>query len=228
MMEFNSLVRLLLVSPLHSLLSQQVDGLWGLNAQGVQFSSVGNITYELLGGLDYQLGGGMTAELGDLITGYGYFDNKDEIEIDYLIMGPGLANKSESQAKANYLISIANERKDCVAIISPHRADIVNVSNSTLQTDNLISYYSAISGSSYAVLDTGYKYTFDRFNNEFRYIPTNGDIAGLMVRTSIVAYPWFSPAGQQRGVLNNANKLGLQPQQSTERSTLSSKNQLPD
>ena len=97
------------------------DGLWGLNAQGVQFSSVGNITYELLGGLDYQLGGGMTAELGDLITGYGYFDNKDEIEIDYLIMGPGLANKSESQAKTNYLISIANERKDCVATISPHR-----------------------------------------------------------------------------------------------------------
>ena len=107
------------------------DGLWGLNAQGVQFSSVGNITYELLGGLDYQLGGGMTAELGDLITGYGYFDNKDEIEIDYLIMGPGLANKSESQAKANYLISIANERKDCVATISPHRADIVNVSNNS-------------------------------------------------------------------------------------------------
>ena len=83
----------------------------------------------LTGGLDYQLGGGMTAELGDLITGYGYFDNKDEIEIDYLIMGPGLANKSESQAKANYLISIANERKDCVATISPHRADIVNVNN---------------------------------------------------------------------------------------------------
>ncbi len=187
------------------------DGLWGLNAQGVQFSSVGNITYELKGGLDYQEGGGMTAELGDIITGYGYFDNKDEIEIDYLIMGPGLANKSESQAKANYLISIANERKDCVATISPHRADIVNIANSATQTDNLISYYSAISGSSYAVLDTGYKYTFDRFNNEFRYIPTNGDIAGLMVRTSIVAYPWFSPAGQQRGVLNNANKLAYNP-----------------
>ena len=99
MMEFNSLVRLLLVSPPTSLLSQLLDGLWGLNAQGVQFSSVGNITYELLGGLDYQLGGGMTAELGDLITGYGYFDNKDEIEIDYLIMGPGFTNKSESQLK---------------------------------------------------------------------------------------------------------------------------------
>ena len=85
------------------------------------------------------------------------------------------------------------------------------MSTTTNQTDNLISYYSAISGSSYAVLDTGYKYTFDRFNNEFRYIPTNGDIAGLMVRTSIVAYPWFSPAGQQRGVLNNANKLAYNP-----------------
>ena len=100
----------------------------------------------------------MTAELGDLITGYGYFDNKDEIEIDYLIMGPGLNNKSESQLKRKLLdLDRANERKDCVATISPHRADIVNVSNSTLQTDNLISYYSLISGSSYIVLDTGYK-----------------------------------------------------------------------
>ena len=91
MMEFNSLVRLLLVSPLDFTPVTTADGLWGLNAQGVQFSSVGNITYELTGGLDYQEGGGMTTELGDLITGYGYFDNKDEIEIDYLIMGPGLA-----------------------------------------------------------------------------------------------------------------------------------------
>jgi|TARA_R100000455_G_scaffold12758_1_gene5802 hypothetical protein len=187
------------------------DGLWGLNAQGVQFSGLGNITYALSGGVDYQDGGGMTAQLADLITGYGFFDNKDEIEIDFLIMGPGLANKSESQAKANYLISIANARKDCIATISPHKADIVNVSNSLTQTNNLISYYSAISSSSFAVLDTGYKYTFDRFNNVFRYIPTNGDVAGLMVRTSIVAYPWFSPAGQQRGVLNNANKLAYNP-----------------
>jgi len=61
------------------------------------------------------------------------------------------------------------------------------------------------------VFDSGYKYTYDRFNNEFRYIPCNADIAGLMCRTNIVAYPWFSPAGQQRGIINNAVKLAYNP-----------------
>jgi phage tail sheath protein FI len=153
----------------------------------------------------------MTAILSDLINSYELFSNKDEIAIDYLLMGPGLFNKFETQAKANYLISIANQRKDCLAIISPYRADIVNVTNSTTQTTNLIEFFSPLSSSSYAVFDSGYKYTYDRFNNTFRYIPCNGDIAGLMVRTAITSYPWFSPAGQQRGVLNNATKLAYNP-----------------
>jgi len=187
------------------------EGIWGQEAQDVRFSAVGNVSYTLGGGEDYQAGGGMDATLGDLVTGYGYFDNKDEIEVDYIIMGPGLSAETDSQAKANYCISIAEGRKDCVATISPHRANVVNVSNSTTQTNNLLRYFSPLSSSSYAVFDSGYKYTYDRFNNEFRYIPCNGDTAGLMVRTSILAYPWFSPAGQQRGVLNNAIKLAYNP-----------------
>ena len=126
-------------------------------------------------------------------------------------MGPGLAQKSESQAKANQLISIAEARKDCIATISPHRDDIVNVTNTATQTTNVLGFYAPISSSSYAVFDSGYKYTFDRFNNTFRYIPSNGDIAGLMVRTAIDAYPWFSPAGVQRGILNNAVKMAFNP-----------------
>jgi len=187
------------------------EGIWGQEAQDVRFSAIGNVSYTLGGGEDYQAGGGMEATLGDLVTGYGYFDNKDEIEVDYIIMGPGLSAETDSQAKANYCISIAEGRKDCVATISPHRANVVNVSNSTTQTNNLLRYFSPLSSSSYAVFDSGYKYTYDRFNNEFRYIPCNGDTAGLMVRTSILAYPWFSPAGQQRGVLNNAIKLAYNP-----------------
>ena len=187
------------------------EGIWGQEAQDVRFSAVGNVSYTLGGGEDYQAGGGMDATLGDLVTGYGYFDNKDEIEVDYIIMGPGLGAETDTQAKANYCISIAEGRKDCVATISPHRANVVNVSNSTTQTNNLLRYFSPLSSSSYAVFDSGYKYTYDRFNNEFRYIPCNGDTAGLMVRTSILAYPWFSPAGQQRGVLNNAIKLAYNP-----------------
>ena len=186
-------------------------GLWGQDAQDVNFSSLGNNTYSLAGGVDYQAGGGMAATLGDLDTSYRLFGNKDEIAVDYLIMGPGLLTESESQAKANLLISLAEGRKDCMATVSPHRANLVGVNNPETQTDNLLRFYSALSSSSYAVFDTGYKYTFDRFNNEFRYIPTNSDIAGLMVRTSIEAYPWFSPAGLQRGTLNNAIKMAYNP-----------------
>ena len=187
------------------------DGLWGQNAQGVTFSGLGNNTYTLGGGVDYSAAGGMKADLSSLITSYGLFANKDEIEVDYLIMGPGCDTEAESQAKANYLISVAEDRKDCMAVIGPHRANLVNITNTTTQTDNLINYFSSLSSSSYATFDSGYKYTYDRFNNEFRYVPTNADVAGLMTRTSIVSYPWFSPAGQQRGVVNNAIKLAYNP-----------------
>ncbi len=194
------------------------NGQFGAKAQAVTFSSIGNVTYSLEQGEDYSAGvpalgdnGGFTATLGDLMGAYKLFKNKDEVAVDYLIMGPGLSKKTETQAKANYLISIAGERKDCVANVGPHRADIVNITNTTTQTDNLLQYFSPLSSSSYAIFDTGYKYTYDRFNNEFRYIPCNGDIAGLMTRTNLNSYPWFSPAGQQRGILNNVIKLAYNP-----------------
>ena len=199
------------------------DGTWGIDVQGVKFNAIGNVGYKLINGNDYSadvnLGagttqGGFNASLGDLMTAYEEFDNKDNVAVDFLIMGPGCSTKAESQAKANKLISIAEGRKDCVATVGPHRADLVGITNSTTQTNNLVDYFSALSSSSYAVFDSGYKYTYDRFNNKFRYIPCNGDTAGLMCRTSIEAYPWFSPAGQQRGILNNAVKLAYNPDKS--------------
>ena len=187
------------------------DGSWNRDAQGITFSAIGNVTYNLQGGVDYSAAGGMKAELGDLINSYELFSNRDEIAVDYLIQGPGLLSKEESQAKANHLISIANLRKDCMAMISPHRTDVVDLTNTNTQTDNVIEFFSSLGSSSYAVFDSGYKYMYDRFNNKFRYIPCNPDVAGLCVRTSIFAYPWFSPAGQQRGILNNAIKLAFNP-----------------
>ncbi len=188
------------------------DGLWGQNAQGITFSATGNTTYTFAGGVNYDATyNGYAATLANLITSYGKFQNKDEIEVDYLIMGPGLPNLYDSQAKANYLLSLANSRKDCVATIGPHRNDLVNITNTTTQTDNLIKYFSPLTSTSYGIFDSGYKYTYDRFNNKFRWIPTNADVAGLMTRTNLVAYPWFSPAGQQRGVINNAVKLAYNP-----------------
>jgi hypothetical protein len=187
-------------------------GLWNTSAQDKVFSAIGNVTYTLSGGKDYgTIIGAMKAELSDIVTSYRLFSNKEEVEVDYLIMGPGLLAKSQSQAKAQELISIANARKDCMAVISPHRADVVDRTNTEDQTNQIIEFFSPLSSSSYSVFDSGYKYTYDRFNNRFRYIPCNPDIAGLMVRTNVNSYPWYSPAGQQRGVLNNAIKLAYNP-----------------
>jgi hypothetical protein len=187
------------------------DGIWGQNAQGSVYNVIGNKTYNLLGGADYGSG---TATLSSLVAGYDLFSNKDEIEVDFLIYGPSLLSELESQAKANKLISIANSRKDCIAVISPHRTGVVNETNPNTQTNNIVKFFSPLSSSSYAVFDSGYKYTYDRFNNKFVYIPCNADVAGLMARTNVTAFPWFSPAGQQRGVLNNAIKLSYNPNKS--------------
>ena len=204
------------------------EGLWNDISQDKTFSAIGNAMYVLTGGKDYgdenaEPGetGTMTAQLGPLLNSYDVFLNREEIAIDYLIMGPGLGNKFESQAKAAHLIALAEQRKDCVAVISPHRLDVVSEADPSTGlkqylttdqiTDNIIEFFSPLSSSSYAIFDSGYKYTYDRFNNKFRYIPCNPDVAGLCVRTSIFAYPWFSPAGQQRGILNNAIKLAYSP-----------------
>jgi len=190
---------------------QSSEGIWDQDAQDSVFSSIGPVCYNLTNGIDYSTTGGMKATLGNLQTSYRLFDNRDEIAVDYLINGPGLDDIASSQAKANNLIAIAEARKDCVAVISPHRGSVVDITNSNTQTENIIEFFTALTSSSYAVFDSGYKYTYDRFNNLFRYIPCNADIAGLMCRTNIVAYPWFSPAGQQRGNILNAIKLAYNP-----------------
>ena len=221
------------------------EGLWNQPARETWFSLLGNKAYTLSGGNDYvaevtssssssvivaannqvsvsagasTLTGSFTATLGELLNGYDYFANEDEIAVDYILMGPGLADKLESQAKAENLIALARNRKDCIAVISPHRTDVVSDGLTFLSpdaiTENIVEFFSTLSSSSYAIFDSGYKYTYDRFNNTFRYIPCNGDVAGLCVRTSIEAYPWFSPAGQQRGILNNAVKLAYNPDKS--------------
>jgi len=186
------------------------------NAQGTVFSGLGAKTYTLAGGTDYTNGtGSYAAPLANIISSYNLFASQVEYPINFLINGPsGGSTIYESQSKANALISIAENRKDCVAVISPHKADVVNVTNSDTQTSNIIKFFSPLTSSSYTVFDSGYKYTYDRFNNQFVYLACNADIAGLMARTSINQYPWFSPAGAARGAINNAVKLAYNPSQS--------------
>ena len=187
------------------------EGQWGQDAQGIQFAAVGNKTYTFGGGVDYTANKGYSTTLGDLQTSYQLFANDADVEVDFLLMGPGLTEKVQSQAKANQLISIAESRKDCIAVISPHRADVVGQTNTTTQMNNILEFYSPLSSSSYAVFDTGWKYVYDRFNNSFVYVPCNPDVAGTMVRTEVESFPWFSPAGVQRGSINDAIKLAYNP-----------------
>ena len=186
----------------------------GSEAQGTSFSVSGAATYNLTGGENYSATGGFAPTLSNIISSYNILKNPAEYPINFLLNGPsGGSTIQESQAKANKLIEIANLRKDCIACISPHRAGVVNVANSDTQTDNIIKFFDTLTSSSYAVFDSGYKYMYDRFNNEFRYIPCNADVAGLMCRSSINEFAWFSPAGASRGTINGAVKLAYNPSQ---------------
>jgi len=189
-------------------------GNWGNNAQSTTYSLLGNKTYTLTGGKNYTTDAGYASSLADIISGYELFKNQVEYSINFLIQGPsGGTSTEQSAAKARKLIEIANLRKDCIACISPHKGGVVNVSSSDTQTTNIINFFDPLPSSSYAVFDSGYKYMFDRFNNEFRYISLSGDTAGLMARTSINQFPWFSPAGAARGAINGAVKLAYNPSQ---------------
>jgi len=190
-------------------------GSWGGNAQGVTYNAVGAKSWTLQSGNDYGGEGRFNVELGDVVSGYSVLENPAEYSLNFLIQGPsGGSTIYEAQAKAQKLMAIASTRKDCIACISPYRDGVVNVTNSDTQTQNIINFYDALPSNSYTVFDSGYKYMYDRFNNTFRYIPLNGDIAGLMARTSINSFPWFSPAGSTRGAINNAIKLAYNPSQS--------------
>jgi len=188
-------------------------GAWGGQAQNTTFNAIGSKVYTLGSGNDYTgVKETFSVDLGELITSYSVVENPAEYSINFLIQGPsGGASIFESQAKAIKLMQIAQTRKDCIACISPHKSGVVGVVNSDQQTNAIITFFDALPSNSYSVFDSGYKYMYDRFNNTFRYVPLNGDIAGLMARTSINAYPWYSPAGSGRGAINNAVKLAYNP-----------------
>jgi hypothetical protein len=188
---------------------------WNQPTSSINFGCIGQKTYSLTNGFDYSsANGGMNVTLASILSSYQLIRNPAEYDINFIIGGPSGGNSIlDAQAKANSLIALAEERKDCVVTISPFRGSVVHVPNSSTQTSNIINFFNALSSSSYVVFDSGYKYMFDRFNNTFRYIPLSADIAGLMARTSTNNFPWFSPAGASRGSINNAIKLAYNPSQ---------------
>ncbi len=205
------------------------DNGWDQPAENVIFGAAGSNTYTLAGGLNYngQTGigttGALTADLSELKDGYDLFENTEEIKVDFLLMGSAGYAKKTAQELANKLISVAELRKDAIAFISPYRgaalADNPAEGDITVRapediTKNVISFFSPIASSSYAVFDSGYKYMYDRFANTYRYAPLNGDIAGLCARNDINYFPWYSPAGTARGAILNAVKLAYTPSKS--------------
>ena len=190
------------------------SGTWNQEAEDTTFNSIGSHSFDLVGGKDYNGGiGGFAVELTDFISGIDKFSNDAEVTINYLIQGSASGSKEVEQAKANKLIAVADARKDCVAFISPYREGVVNVASSATQLTNTLSFFSSLSSSSYAVFDSGYQYIYDRFNQQFVYMPCSADIAGLCVRTDINQFPWYSPAGKTRGSLKFAIKLAYNPAQ---------------
>ena len=192
---------------------------------GSGFGVSGVFTGSLAGGLNYggkdnyTTSGSLNSGIDDIITGLGLFENTEEIEVDFILMGAAHHSKEESQAVAEKAIAVAEARKDAVAFISPYRQAFLNdssvgsvtVNNIDTMTDNVVSFYAPITSTTYGVFDSGYKYMFDRFNNTFRYVPLNGDVAGTCARTDIEQFPWFSPAGTARGSILNSVKLIYNP-----------------
>jgi len=205
--------------------TQGSDTGWDQEAQGIKFAGIGNTTLTLSGGKNYDDGTDTTAtnafapELNKLVDGYSLFENSDNFEVDFLLMGSGNHTEARAQALASKLIAVAEARQDAVAFISPYRQAFLNdssvgtvtVNNDATITDNLVGFYGPITSSSYGVFDSGYKYMYDRFNDTFRYVPLNGDIAGLCARNDLTQFPWFSPAGTARGAILNAVKLPYNP-----------------
>ena len=150
----------------------------------------------------------------EIATAYEKFLDAENVEIDLLICGPSQTSADATgDTKATAVMDIATARKDCVAFISPARADVVGVANAVTQTQNVVSFADGLPSTSYAVIDSGYKYMYDRYNDVYRFVPLNGDTAGLCARTDNIADSHFSPAGYSRGQIRGAVKLAFNPNQ---------------
>ena len=209
------------------------DGIWGQTADGRQFnllqSSAGTVDYpaanqtlgtknnatnyyRLAGGADYAISGGnYTITNTDVAGAYTLVEDPESQTIDFLLTGPAGTDDSGAIAKISSLVNIVEERRDCMVFVSPRRGNVVGQTNTTTITNNIVDFMKQLPSSSYMVFDSGYKYIYDKYSDVYRYIPCNGDMAGLCLQTTEVSEAWFSPAGFQRGVLRNAIKLAYTP-----------------
>jgi hypothetical protein len=166
-------------------------------------------TYYFVGGKD-----GLEEDFVEeavLYDAYDQFINANEADISLVLQGKARGG-DYSQQLGNYIVdNVCEHRKDCVAFLSPGYDALIN--NLYQEVDDIIAFRNSITSSSYAVIDSGYKYMYDRYNDVYRWVPLNGDIAGLCARTDDTNDPWFSPAGYNRGLIKNVVKLAYNPSQ---------------
>ena len=148
---------------------------------------------------------GSTRTNAQLLTSYELFKDAETVDVGLIIAGKGDATHIDN------LISIAEDRKDAVVFASPERSDVVGVTSAASQATNVIGFFNGIRSSSYVMFDSGYKYMYDRYSDVYRYVPLNGDLAGLSARTDLIADAWYSPAGLNRGIIRGAVKLAFNP-----------------
>ncbi len=165
--------------------------------------------------LDFKQGGGQgdegTISVGSLQRAADFFKDPEKVDVSIIMQGKARGG-TNGTLFANYLIdNIAEKRLDCVVTISPERADVVG--NRIDPLNDITDFRNTLRASSYGICDSGYKYMYDKYNDVFRYVPLNGDIAGLMVRTDNQREPWYSPAGFNRGEIKNIARLAYNPDQ---------------
>jgi len=192
--------------------SRTVDT-WGSTAAGTSFETLTQVeTVTLTAGSD------VNPTAANIISGYDLFANKETVDISLILTGDA-GGSSYANTVQNYVISnVAAARTDAIAFVSPRSTDVVGQPGS--ETTNIATWLGELNiRSTYAVADSGWKYQFDKYNNVYRWIPLNGDVAGLCVYTDTIRDPWFSPAGMNRGSIKNAIKLAWNPNK-TQRDTI--------
>ena len=179
-----------------------MTGAGGLASQTYTNSNNLPTSASMAGGSD-----GAAPTNAQLINGYDYFSSAEDVDVSLVLGG------DSNQTLAVHIINnICETRKDCIVCLSPEAADVVNNSvYAGKEAEDTIAFRNTLPSSSYAVMDSCWKYQYDKYNDVYRYVPMNGDTAGLMVRTDTTRDPWFSPAGFNRGNVKNVIKLSVNP-----------------
>jgi len=187
---------------------------FGSNVVSKDFNSTSAITATVTASLSAGSDGSATTA-GQLKTAYEKFIDSDTVDVGLIIGGKTpnetIGTPGEGKNHINDLLQIAEDRKDAIAFVSPPRNHVVDITNTTTITNNIINFYEDINSSSYVVFDSGYKYMYDRYSDVYRYVPLNGDMAGLAARTDLTADAWYSPAGFNRGQVRGVVKLAYNP-----------------